>query len=81
MTEYAELHAHSWFSLLDGASSPAALVETAAQLGLHALALTDHDSLAGIVQFTQAARRHALPAIVGAEVTLEDGSHLNLLAE
>ena len=81
MTEYAELHCHSFFSLLDGASSPEALVETAHTLGLRALALTDHDSLAGVVRFWRAARRLDFHAILGAEVTLEDGCHLTLLAE
>ncbi len=72
MTEYAELHAHSYFSLLDGTSSPELLVETAAQLGLRALALTDHDSLAGAVRFMQAAKRAGVHGIIGAEVTLLD---------
>ena len=71
----------AWFSLLDGATSPSTLVATAAHLGLHALALTDHDSLAGIVQFTQAARHVGFQAVIGAELTLEDGCHLTLLAE
>jgi error-prone DNA polymerase len=78
---YAELHAHSYFSLLDGASAPEALAAQAAELGLAGLALTDHDSLAGAVRFWNAARRAGLPAIVGAEVTLEDDTHLTLLAE
>lgn len=81
MIEYAELHCHSYFSLLDGASSPETLVETAQQLGLHALALTDHDSLAGAVRFTQAAKRSGVKDMIGAEVTLADGCHLTLLAE
>lgn len=81
MTEYAELHAHSWFSLLDAASSPEALVERAREVGLHSLALTDHDSLAGAVRFSQAAKRANLHGIIGAEVTLEHGCHLTLLAE
>ena len=79
--DYAELHAHSYFSLLDGASSPEALVEQAKTVGLSALALTDHDSLAGVVRFAAAARRGNLHAIFGSEVTLESGPHLTLLAE
>ena len=80
--EYVELHCHSYFSLLDGASSPEALVERAAALGYPALALTDHDGLYGAVRFWQAARYHSLKAIVGAEVTLDGtcSSHLTLLA-
>ncbi|MCW5879990.1 MAG: error-prone DNA polymerase [Anaerolineae bacterium] len=78
---YAELHAHSHFSLLDGASSPEALVEEAARLGLSALALTDHDALYGAVRFWRAARDAGLHPVIGAEVTLEGESHLTLLAE
>ncbi len=80
-TAYAELHCHSYFSLLDGASSPESLVSQAKTLGLTALALTDHDSLAAAVRFWAAAQRAQLHAVIGAEVTLEDGHHLTLLAE
>ncbi|MEJ2732929.1 MAG: error-prone DNA polymerase [Anaerolineae bacterium] len=80
-TEYVELHCHSYYSLLDGASSPEALVERAAALGYPALALTDHNGLYGVVRFWQAARQRGLKALVGAEVELADGSHLTLLAE
>jgi error-prone DNA polymerase len=52
---YAELHAHSSFSFLDGASMPEKLAEEAARLGLTALALTDHDGLYGIVRMAEAA--------------------------
>src|SRR5690349_6988781 len=52
---YAELHAHSTFSFLDGASQPERLVETAADLGLHGLALTDHDGFYGAARFAEAA--------------------------
>ena len=78
---YAELHCHSYFSLLDGASSPESLIKRAQEVNLQALALTDHNSLAGAVRFQTAAKRAGLPAIFGAEVTLEDGAHLTLLAE
>lgn len=81
MTAYAELHGHSCFSLLDGASTPEALVERAAQLGLPALALTDHDGLYGAVRFSVAARERGIRPVFGAEVTLEGDSHLVLLAE
>lgn len=83
MTEiaYAELHCHSYFSLLDGASSPEALVARAKEIGLYGLALTDHNSLAGAMHFWTAARRANLHAVIGAEVTLDDGCHLTLLAE
>lgn len=78
---YCELHCHSYFSLLDGASSPAALVRRAAQLGLPALALTDHDAVYGAVQFVEAARQAGLHPILGAELTLSDASHLTLLVQ
>lgn len=78
---YAELHCHSYYSLLDGASSPEELAAAAKEKGLAALALTDHDSLSGAVRFSAAARRAGLHAVFGAEVTLADGAHLTLLAE
>ncbi len=67
---YAELHCHSNFSFLDGASHPEELVEEAARLGLSALALTDHDGLYGVVRFAEAARHLRLPVAFGAELTL-----------
>ena len=72
---YAELHAHSNFSFLDGASSPEALAEEAARLGLEALALTDHDGFYGVVRFAEAAAEVGLPTIFGAEVTLDGPDH------
>ncbi len=80
-TEYVELHCHSYYSLLSGASAPEVLVGRAAALGYPALALTDHNGLYGVVRFWQAARERGLKALVGAEVELADGSHLTLLAE
>ncbi|WP_035063138.1 PHP domain-containing protein, partial [Cellulomonas bogoriensis] len=69
-TPYAELHAHSAFSFLDGASQPEELVAEATRLGLSALALTDHDGLYGVVRFAQAARQAHLPTVFGAELHL-----------
>jgi error-prone DNA polymerase len=88
---YAELHAHSNFSFLDGASPPEALAVEAARLGLSALALTDHDGCYGVVRFAEAARRLGLPSVFGAELTLglprrqngvadPEGHHLVVLA-
>ena len=87
---YAELHAHSAFSFLDGASTPEDLVEEAARLGLRAIALTDHDGLYGVVRFAEAARELQLPTVFGAELSLGDaartehpdppGPHLLVLA-
>jgi error-prone DNA polymerase len=67
---YAELHTHSNFSFLDGASPPEELVEEAARLGLEALALTDHDGFYGVVRFAEAARALGMPTVFGAELTL-----------
>ncbi|WP_297595191.1 error-prone DNA polymerase [Mycobacterium sp.] len=67
---YAELHAHSAFSFLDGASTPEELVEEAARLGLRALALTDHDGLYGAVRFAEAAAELDMRTVFGAELSL-----------
>ena len=67
---YAELHCHTNFSFLDGASHPEQLAEEAARLGLDALAITDHDGLYGVVRFAEAARAVGLPTVFGAEITL-----------
>jgi error-prone DNA polymerase len=75
---YAELHAHSNFSFLDGASHPEELAAEAVRLGLSAVALTDHNGLYGAVRFAVAARAFGLPTLFGAELTLSDadGPHL-----
>src|SRR5690625_3419893 len=78
---YVELHVHSCYSFMDGASSPEELVEQAVPLGYRALALTDHDGLYGSMAFARYARARGLFPITGAEVTLADGSHLTLLVE
>jgi error-prone DNA polymerase len=70
---YAELHCHSNFSFLDGASHPEELATEAARLGLAALALTDHDGFYGIVRFAEAARAVGLPTVFGTEITLTPG--------
>ncbi len=86
--QYAELHCHSCFSLLDGAALPEVLVARAKELGLAALAITDHDELGGVVRFATAAREAEFAGIIGAELTVMVGSesggfltHLPLLAE
>ena len=78
---YIELHCHSAYSFLDGASLPEQLALTAANLGYPALALTDHNGIYGAMAFAQEAKSLGLQAITGAEVTLADGSHATLLAE
>jgi error-prone DNA polymerase len=88
---YAELHAHSGFSFLDGSSDPEELVDEADRLGLAALALTDHHGFYGVVRFAEAARVCGLPTVFGSEVTLAPaglrtgepdptGTHLVILA-
>ncbi|WP_067479250.1 error-prone DNA polymerase [Nocardia amamiensis] len=67
---YAELHAHSAYSFLDGASHPEELVEEAVRLGLEAIALTDHDGFYGTVRFAEAAKEWGMPTVFGAELSL-----------
>ncbi|HST64051.1 MAG TPA: error-prone DNA polymerase [Mycobacteriales bacterium] len=67
---FAELHCHSNFSFLDGASHPEELAEEAARLGLDAIALTDHDGMYGVVRFAEAARVHGVKTLYGAELSL-----------
>ena len=78
---YAELHCHTNFSFLDGASHPEELVDEAARLGLAGLAVTDHDGFYGIVRFAVAAQATGLPTVFGAELGMLDGSHAVVLAE
>jgi error-prone DNA polymerase len=78
---YLELHCHSNFSFLEGASHVEELVLGACELGYEALALTDHDGLHGAMEFAQCARAWGLRPITGAEVTLSNGHHLTLLCE
>ncbi len=68
---FAELHTHSSFSFLDGASSPEELVEEAVRLGLQSLTLTDHDGVYGLVRFSEAAENLGLPTGFGAELSLD----------
>ncbi|MDP5227963.1 MULTISPECIES: error-prone DNA polymerase [Arthrobacter] len=88
---YAELHVHSHYSFLDGASSPEKLVEEAVRLGLHALAITDHDGFYGVVRLAEAAEAYGLRTVFGAELSLglsgpqngvadPEGEHLLVLA-
>src|SRR5256714_11367805 len=78
---YVELHCHSSYSFLDGASLPEELAIRAAELGYPALALTDHDGVYGSLEFAHAAKAFGVRPISGAEVTLADGSHVTLLVE
>jgi error-prone DNA polymerase len=79
--KYVELHCHSAYSFLDGASLPEELAVRAAELGYEALALTDHDGLYGSLEFAHAAKHFGVRPITGAELTLADRSHVTLLVE
>lgn len=76
---YIELHARSAFSFLRGASLPEHLAERAAALELPAVALCDRDGVYGAPRFHGATKEHHIRPIIGAELTMEDGSVLPLL--
>src|SRR6202142_2860700 len=78
---YTELHCHSAFSFLDGASLPDELVAAALTLGYEALALTDHNSVSGSMEFAVSAQALGLRSIHGAELDLDDGRHIGLLVQ
>jgi error-prone DNA polymerase len=78
---YVELHAHSAYSFLDGASLPEELALRAAELGYDVLALTDHDGVYGSLEFAHAAKHAGIRPITGAEVSLEGDAHVTLLVE
>jgi error-prone DNA polymerase len=78
---YVELHCHSAFSFLDGASLPDELVAAALELGHGTLALTDHNSVSGSMEFAVSAQALGLRPIHGAELDLHDGRHLTLLVQ
>src|SRR5262249_259669 len=71
MSGYVELHCHSAYSFLDGASDPAELAATAADLGHEAMALTDHDNVCGAMEFAHACQGLGLRPILGCELTVE----------
>jgi error-prone DNA polymerase len=84
---FVELRGHTFFSLLQGSASPEAMVEQARALGMTALGITDHDSLAGAMRLWVAAKAAGIKPLFGAEITLVDPTatdgpfHLPLLAE
>ena len=69
--KFTHLHVHSYFSLLDGAAPPNELCECARQMGMRAVAVTDHNTLAGAVRFYQAAQNAGIKPIIGVEFTVE----------
>ena len=72
MAPYAELHCHTNFSFLDGASAPDELIDRAVELGLSGLAVTDHQGLYGAVRFTTAAEAVGIHPVIGVEIELLD---------
>src|SRR5881394_1823573 len=78
---YVELHACSAFSFLRGGSFPEQLAETAAELEMPAMALLDRNGVYGAQRFAVAAREHGVRPIVGAELTMEDGTVLPMLVK
>jgi error-prone DNA polymerase len=78
---YVELHAHSAFSFLDGASTPLELAAAAASHGYPAFALTEHDGLWGSMEFAYACKGFGVHPITGAELTLQGDRHITLLVE
>lgn len=80
MSDFIHLHLHSPYSFLDGGSDIDSLVRRAALQGANALALTDHNSLCAAVKFSAACESHGIRPILGSEITLEDETHLTLLA-
>jgi error-prone DNA polymerase len=80
MSEYVPLWCKSNFSFLEGASHPEELVETCASLGLEGLALTDRDGVYGVVEAHVKARELGIRLLLGAEITVDDGSTVVLIA-
>jgi len=78
--DYAELHCRTNFSFLQAASRPEELVQRAHELGYLALAITDKNSVAGLVRAHTAAKEHGLGIIVGAEITPADAPPVVLWA-
>jgi len=78
---FVHLHVHSEYSFLDGACGLNDLVSRAGELGMPALALTDHEGLHGAIEFYQLARKAGIKPIIGCEVTLYPNFHLVLLAK
>src|SRR6266581_720467 len=88
-SRFVHLHVHSEYSILDGACRIPALAERAAELGMPAVALTDHGSLAGAVELYRETGKHGVKPLIGCEVYVADDrraqrkgyAHLTLLAE
>lgn len=78
--DYLELHCHTNYSFQEGASTISELINRAKEIGYRGLTLTDHDNLCAAMEFSEIAKMSDLKAIIGAEISLEGGSHITLLA-
>ena len=77
---YLELHCHTNYSFQEGASTISELLNRAKQIGYIGLGLTDHDNLCAAMEFAELAKIFDLKSIIGAEISLEGGTHITLLA-
>ena len=77
---YLELHCHTNYSFQEGASTISELLNRAKQIGYIGLGLTDHDNLCAAMEFAEHAKIFDLKSIIGAEISLEGGTHITLLA-
>ncbi len=78
---FTHLHVHSQYSFLDGASTIDDLLQKAKQLGMPAMALTDHNRLTGAIRFYEKAKALDIKPVIGAEINVENGYHLTLLCK
>ena len=81
LKEFIHLHVHSPYSFLDGVSPIERLLQRAKHFGMPAMALTDHNSLTGTIRFYDRAREMGIKPVIGAEIDVEGGYHLTLLAQ
>lgn len=94
MPEFAHLHVHTQYSILDGAAAIPALLKRAADLGMKAIAITDHGNMYGTLDFSEKARKQGIKPIIGCEIYVSrtsrfdkrgrqdrSGHHLILLAK
>src|SRR3989344_5706768 len=77
MSKFVHLHTHSHYSLLDGLSKIGPLVDRAKELGMTALAITDHGNLYGSVEFYKKAKKEGIKAIIGVETYVAKGSRFS----
>src|SRR5687767_15262079 len=81
MADFVHLHNHSEYSLLDGLSRVGPMVERAKELGMDAIALTDHGALYGAIRFYKACAEAGIKPIIGCEIYIAPGSRLDKSAE